>query len=181
MLKWFSSLTGLTTKISLIGNVALLAAALILGIMYVDKKGDYNTLDANYAAVKGKLDISEAEVARLTKLNQNNGKVTQGLNGYYQGTWSDLVISEQKQHDIDTTTSNSLHSLEMASLDCPPITDSIITQIQPQTSEDPDNKPVQGNKPSEQRGENFNGKTAKALLNVPVPQELVSIVNNTGS
>lgn len=183
MLKWFSALPNTLSKVSILANVGLVIGLLVLGIFYVSKSGDYNTLDADHVALQNKYNTLSADYNQLLKVNHGNNNVTHGLNEFYQDACNKVGATDDAVFNLDKITSNSLRSLEMASLDNPPVTNSILTSKQPVIADDKI-KASEANAsedPHDYSREVFDGKTAKSMLKLKVPQELISIVNNTGS
>lgn len=185
MLTWFKNLPGIH-QISLVGNAILLIALLSLGIGYAIKSGDYNTLNVEYTSLKEKYDVLLKDKDHVVDINHQNNDTTKGLNDYYQGSWAKLEATDNALSAIDRTTQSSLRSLDMASIDCPPVKDSILTSKQLTTGTI--SAPSKEAPPSDtldtmngHSGEVYNGQTAKTVLKIKIPQELISIVNNTGS
>ncbi|MCW6598629.1 hypothetical protein [Yersinia ruckeri] len=183
MFKWFSALPNTLSKVSILANVGLVIGVLTLGIFYVSKSGDYNTLNADHTALQDKYNVLSTDYNQLLKVNHGNNDVTHGLNDFYQDACNRVGATDDAIFNLDKITSNSLRSLEMASLDTPPVTNSILTSKQPVIADDKieSSEESASEDPRDYSREVFDGKTAKSLLKVQVPQELISIVNNTGT
>ncbi|HAF5971214.1 TPA: hypothetical protein G8N92_005122, partial [Salmonella enterica] len=101
MLKWFSALPNTLSKVSILANVGLVIGLLVLGIFYVSKSGDYNTLNADNVALQNKYNTLFADYNQLLKVNHGNNNVTHGLNDFYQEACNKVGATDDAIFNLD--------------------------------------------------------------------------------